>query len=168
VILSANALAAIALIASLSGVPALADDSTCPDPNAAIRPDTKLTPGEAQPRSICDKEQVCEFGYSKKHRYVRGEMKHRAFDRYAIPYDTTHYEVDHLISVALCGTNNIGNLWPESRCVLSCNAQDKDSLERRLHDLVCDGTIDLETAQHDMATDWVAAYQKYVGKSCQR
>jgi hypothetical protein len=39
VILSANALAAIALIASLSGVPALADDSTCPDQNAAIRPD---------------------------------------------------------------------------------------------------------------------------------
>jgi hypothetical protein len=27
--------------------------------------------------------------------------------------------------------------------------------------MVCAGTLDLATAQHDIATDWIAAYKKY-------
>ncbi len=41
----------------------------------------------------------------------------------------------------------------------------KDVLERRLHNLVCNGKVDLKTAQHEIATDWISAYQKYVAKS---
>ena len=41
----------------------------------------------------------------------------------------------------------------------------KDVLERRLHNLVCAGKVDLETAQHEIATDWIKAYQKYIAKS---
>ena len=41
----------------------------------------------------------------------------------------------------------------------------KDVLERRLHNLVCAGKVDLKTAQHEIATDWIKAYQKYVATS---
>jgi len=37
-------------------------------------------------------------------------------------------------------------------------------LEDRLHALVVSGKLDLETGQREIATDWIAAYQKYVGK----
>ncbi|MGA8660393.1 MAG: hypothetical protein WB586_30115 [Chthoniobacterales bacterium] len=41
----------------------------------------------------------------------------------------------------------------------------KDVLERRLHNLVCAGKVDLQTAQHEIATDWIKAYQKYIAES---
>jgi hypothetical protein len=31
--------------------------------------------------------------------------------------------------------------------------------------MVCAGKVPLDTARHDMATDWLAAYRKYVGQS---
>jgi len=37
----------------------------------------------------------------------------------------------------------------------------KDDLEEHLHEIVCDGELDLYTAQRDIATDWIAAYKKY-------
>jgi len=40
----------------------------------------------------------------------------------------------------------------------------KDKLENRLHAMVCRGEISLEDAQHEIATDWVAAYRKYFGR----
>ena len=43
------------------------------------------------------------------------------------------------------------------------NAHVKDKLEHRLHELVCQGKLDLPTAQHDIAADWIGAYKKYVG-----
>ena len=39
----------------------------------------------------------------------------------------------------------------------------QDKLENRLHALVCHGQISLATAQHDIATNWIAAYKQYVG-----
>ncbi|MGC2279702.1 MAG: hypothetical protein WA603_06770, partial [Candidatus Acidiferrales bacterium] len=41
------------------------------------------------------------------------------------------------------------------------NAHRKDALEEYLHQLVCAGKLDLPTAQHDIATNWIAAYKKY-------
>jgi hypothetical protein len=38
-------------------------------------------------------------------------------------------------------------------------------LEDRLHALIVNGKLDLETAQREIATDWIAAYKKYVGPS---
>jgi hypothetical protein len=35
------------------------------------------------------------------------------------------------------------------------------ALEEQLHQMVCAGTLDLSTAQHDIATDWIVAYKKY-------
>jgi hypothetical protein len=41
----------------------------------------------------------------------------------------------------------------------------KDRLEDRLHALVISRKLDLETAQREIATDWIAAYKKYIGPS---
>jgi hypothetical protein len=41
----------------------------------------------------------------------------------------------------------------------------KDVLERKLHNLVCAGKLDLKTAQREIASNWIEAYKKYVGES---
>src|ERR1700736_4831532 len=49
----------------------------------------------------------------------------------------------------------------ESHRTSPWNAQVKDRLENRLHELVCSGQIDLKTAQQDIAADWIGAYKIY-------
>jgi hypothetical protein len=41
----------------------------------------------------------------------------------------------------------------------------KDALERKLHNLVCAGQLDLKTAQREIASNWIEAYKKYVAKN---
>jgi hypothetical protein len=102
-------------------------------------------------------------GYSKKVRHVTSELKREVFAEAGI---TEHlpgeYEVDHLIPLSIGGSNSTKNLWPESYRTV-WNARVKDRLEDRLHALVIRGKLDLKTAQHEIATDWTAAYKKYVG-----
>jgi hypothetical protein len=74
------------------------------------------------------------------------------------------YEEDHLISLELGGNpRSPDNLWPEP-WFGPWNAHIKDKLENTLHKMVCDGQISLGDAQKAIATDWVAAYKKYIGK----
>jgi hypothetical protein len=42
------------------------------------------------------------------------------------------------------------------------NARTKDAMENRLHALVRVGRLPIEQAQHEIAVDWIAAYEKYV------
>jgi hypothetical protein len=71
------------------------------------------------------------------------------------------YELDYLITPELGGSDDRRNLWPEPYASQLWNARVKDELEELLPSLVCAGTLPLAIAQHDMATDWVAAYKKY-------
>ena len=48
------------------------------------------------------------------------------------------------------------------RAEMECRA--KDRLERRLCEMVCSGQLDLATAQQAIATDWIKAYEKFIGK----
>ena len=73
--------------------------------------------------------------------------------------------MDHLIPLSLGGSNSIPNLWPQSYHTTPWNAHVKDVLEVRLHNLVCNGKVDLQTAQHEIATNWIKAYQKYIAES---
>ena len=50
--------------------------------------------------------------------------------------------VTRLISLELGGSNSIRNLWPESYRTEPWNARTKDTLENRLHELVCSGKLD--------------------------
>ena len=56
------------------------------------------------------------------------------------------------------------NLWPEPRTSPDgWGADRKDELEFALNQLVCAGRLPLREAQRAMATDWIAAYRRYVG-----
>jgi hypothetical protein len=72
-----------------------------------------------------------------------------------------NFEVDFLITPELGGSSDIRNLWPEPYRAPVWNAHVKDQLEDRLRDMVCNGEIDLGTAQRDISTDWIVAYKKY-------
>ncbi|MES1254535.1 MAG: zf-HC2 domain-containing protein [Acidobacteriota bacterium] len=76
-----------------------------------------------------------------------------------VPSD--EYELDYLITPELGGTPDRRNLWPERYGSRVWNAGVKDRLEELLPQLVCQGAIDLATAQQDIAKDWIAAYKKY-------
>jgi hypothetical protein len=71
------------------------------------------------------------------------------------------YELDYLITPELGGAPAVPNLWPQRYASRVWNAHVKDQLERLLPGLVCDGSIPLETAQREIAADWITAYKKY-------
>src|SRR5712692_1192199 len=74
--------------------------------------DPDCTPGDAI--EGVTKEQICVIGYAKAVRNVLADVKDEAYREYGV---TSHkpgqYEVDHLISLELGGSNDISNLWPE-------------------------------------------------------
>ena len=121
-------------------------------------PATGLTPGVARART---REQVCG-SKDGKNRDVPPELRRKVFELYGMPgADPSAYEVDFLITPALGGADDIGNLWPQSYSATIWNARVKDALEDRLHELVCHGDLDLSTAQREISTDWIGAYKKY-------
>jgi anti-sigma factor RsiW len=71
------------------------------------------------------------------------------------------YELDYLITPELGGAPDARNLWPQRYTAGVWNARVKDELERLLPRLVCDGRVDLQAAQRDIAHDWIAAYKKH-------
>jgi hypothetical protein len=125
-----------------------------------ILPDPTLTPGDTFDVTAQD---ICVPRYSKKVRNVPAETKREVYREYGITeHHAGDYEVDHLISLELGGSNSIKNLWPESYRTSPWNARVKDRLEEKLHSLVCSGQLDLKTAQQAIASNWIEAYKKYV------
>ena len=121
-------------------------------------PEPSLTPGVA---AGVNREQVCR-SMPPKNRMVPASLQRKVFEEYGIPgAEPRAYEVDYLITPALGGADDIRNLWPQSYSSAMWNARVKDALEDRLHDLVCEGQLDLATAQRDISSDWIAAYKKY-------
>ena len=69
------------------------------------------------------------------------------------------YEIDHLVSLELGGSNDERNLWPQSYCGEN-NAHKKDKLENELHRQICLGKMNIIDAQSCIKTDWVMCYIK--------
>ena len=149
-------LLAVALLAACA-FPAFAQQPAGTPP---ILPDPKLTPGDTFPVTLSD---IQVKGYSATVRDVPIKEKRAVYASYGITHwQKGEYEVDHLISLSLGGSNSQKNLWPQSYLTEPWNAHTKDQLEYRLLTLVRSGKVDLHTAQQEMATDWIAAYKKYV------
>lgn len=122
-------------------------------------PDPRLTPGMAQPLS---KAELCSLGEQDTAPPVPRAVALKVFAAYGVSDPRPRaYELDYLIAPELGGTNDIRNLWPQPYRTLPWDAHAKDALEDHLHGLVCQGNLDLETAQQDIARDWIAAYRKY-------
>lgn len=130
-------------------------------------PDAVCTPGEADPRVRGDalRSTICSAGWAKQTRppvQVTKPIKKERFRAYAVTTPLQSVELDHRVPIALGGNTSVANLWPQPWDGTD-GAHVKDVLEARLAAMVCAGQLPLATAQHDIATDWVAAYHKYVG-----
>jgi hypothetical protein len=125
---------------------------------AVAIPNPSLTPGATvleSPGEVCQESNT-------KNKAVPVALRRQVFDEYGIKAGSpTAYEVDYLITPALGGADDIHNLWPQSYTATIWNAQVKDALEDHLRDLVCDGQLDLATAQREIAMNWIDAYKKY-------
>ena len=149
---------AISAVAGLLASLAVAASSALADP--PIRPDPRLTPGVV---ATTDVNLICQSGYSKSVRHTSGKLKAFIYREYRVNRRSGHYEIDHLIPLGLGGADVAANLWPQSRDTAPWNAERKDRLEGYLHEAVCYGRMPLEQAQGEIAADWVAAYERYIG-----
>ena len=133
-----------------------------PAPAGVALPNPRLTPGEVFPNAGVG--QICTSGYSSSVRHVEHQQYIDVYAAYGVPYPEPSgtYELDHLIPLELGGDNSDANLWPEPASPVPGFHQ-KDDLENRMHDLVCAGQLDLHEAQREIASNWFAAYVRYVG-----
>lgn len=120
--------------------------------------DSACTPGALMPNVTVS--QICTPGYSSSVRNVTTSTKNAVYAEYGI---TSHYagqyEVDHLVSLELGGSNDISNLWPEA-AQPTPGFHQKDQVENYLHSQVCAGKVPLQTAQIEIATNWLNVYQQ--------
>lgn len=130
-------------------------------------PDPVCTPGDRDSRFTQDNiaSTICAPGWSKQVRppaSVTEPIKKERMRAYGITAPAWTVELDHEIPIGIGGATSTANLWPQPWDG-DAGAHKKDNLEDRLHDLVCANEVPLAQAQDDIATNWLAAYQKYVG-----
>ncbi|MGA8148778.1 MAG: hypothetical protein WB870_14595 [Gallionellaceae bacterium] len=135
---------------------------------ASDLPDPALTPGAINPNVTQDNihQTVCVKGYTKTIRppaHFTNKLKKRQIGQYGYPdRNPKHYEEDHLIALSIGGAPyDPRNLWPEPR-ISEWNAKKKDRIEFVMYRMVCEGEISLADAQHEMATNWIDAWKRYV------
>jgi hypothetical protein len=112
---------------------------------------------------------ICKSGYASSIRPPESvtEPEKRGSARaygYTGLFSTAEY--DHLVPLELGGDpNDPANLWvePNDNPTATSTFNAKDVLEDRLNSLVCTGQLPLATAQLAIASNWVTAYQTYVG-----
>lgn len=120
-------------------------------------PDPACTPGAIF--TDATREKICQSGYARDVRDVPQSEKNQAYAEYNIKtHRIGEYEVDHLISLELGGSNDIANLWPEA-AEPRPGFHEKDQVENYLHDQVCSGAMPLAQAQEQIATNWYQVYQ---------
>ena len=121
-------------------------------------PDSSCTPGAVFSDAV--RGQICAKGYSVTVRNVPQSEKDAVYKEYGIYSHTTgEYEVDHLISLELGGSNDISNLWPEAANPTP-GFHEKDLVENYLHSRVCSGVISLQEAQKEISTNWLSVYKQ--------
>lgn len=124
--------------------------------------DIRVTPGAKFNVTVAT---ICRSGYATSVRDVPESEKRSVYSEYGIAqHSTNQYEIDHLIPLELGGSNSISNLWPELNDHPRGYLNSKDILENRLHVLVCARTVGLQSAQTQIAANWVSTYRKYLDR----
>lgn len=157
--------AAVALLAVTAGLPWAMSDRSASLPALLVESDgvfllprPEITPGATRQVTAAD---VCAGDRRPAPRAVDTGVQRAIFERYGADFGRAEeYELDHLITPELGGASDERNLWPQPFGGTIWNAYVKDELELHLHQLVCEGAIDLATAQREISTDWIAAYKQ--------
>ena len=127
-------------------------------------PDPHCTPGDVDSAvtQANIQQTICAPGWSTAVRppeSVTEPMKRQIMAAYGLGGASLSTAIlDHLAPLVLGGATDQQNLWPQT----PDESKQKDVLENRLHQLVCDGQVQLDVAQRAIASDWVAAYGRYV------
>jgi hypothetical protein len=144
--------------ASVVAEPATATAAKAAPSYRAFLPNAALTPGLADPAVTVT--ELRSPAFIKAARNVPDSVKAKVYAEYGVKtHKPGEYEVDHLISLELGGSNDIRNLWPQSYSG-TWNAHHKDRLENELHRRVLAGSITLAAAQQRIAKDWIALYSE--------
>jgi hypothetical protein len=124
---------------------------------SAQLPAKDYTPGKA---AKVTKEEVCAADFASSVKPVKDHDAADALSNYGLQ-PSSGRELVQLIPSSLGGTNDKENLWPlpNSR---EFGPTQKKALDDRLHKMVCDGSLDLKTAQQSLKKNWMEAYKKYV------
>ena len=120
-------------------------------------PDSECTPGSVFPNVTLDT--ICVKGYTKTVRNVPVKLKKAVYASYDVsfPQPRGSYELDHVIPLALGGNNESANLFPQP-AEPSPGFREKDVVEIWLYKEACAGRINLDTAQYEIARNWLSIY----------
>jgi len=114
-------------------------------------PDPNCSPGAILTTDVAT---ICTPGYSASVRDVSKSTKNKVYAMYGIKSHTTgEYEIDHIISLSLGGSNEISNLYPMPAAPYP-GYKEKDKAENKLHELVCNNRIPLASAQYMISHNW--------------
>ena len=153
--------AILALLIAVGAVPAAAAAAHYRHDHGYALNDLHVSPGAIFPVGIAA---ICRKGYATSVRHVTETEEARVYDEYGIVQRASgQYEMDHVIPLELGGDNAPKNLWPEPNDHPRGYLNSKDRLENRLHSLVCGRRVSLLVAQRAIATDWAAAYRRFLG-----
>jgi hypothetical protein len=120
-------------------------------------PDPDCSPGAVLPDATVNK--ICKSGYSSSVRNVSQATKNQVYAEYGIySHKAYEYEIDHIVSLELGGSNDIRNLFPEA-AEPKPGYHEKDLVENYLHQEVCSGRLSLAKAQELIAKNWLQVYQ---------
>lgn len=124
-------------------------------------PDPACTPGATNPAVTQADigETICSRGWTATIRPPESYTEPLKYEQKAAYGETGRvgsYEEDHLIPLELGGSpTSRRNLWPEA----GASPNPKDSVENAANHAVCDGRMTLASAQHAIATNWIALGQ---------
>jgi hypothetical protein len=114
--------------------------------NGAL-PDRQCTPGAV---ATTDLRVICQTS-TESRRHVTEATKRAVLAEYGVAWeDRRTVEIDHLVPLALGGSNSRENLWPQP----IEDAEQKDRVENKVHRDVCAGRVSVEAAQRRFMEDW--------------
>lgn len=118
-------------------------------------PNEVLTPGQIQTNDL---NLICYHYYDQLLVAVPNDVEKQVYQEYMIEgYSPGDYEVDHFYPIALGGSNNLPNLWPQP--VTTPGYKEKDWLQLYLRDQVCNHNMPLDDARKIIIGDWFSYYK---------
>lgn len=141
-------------------------------PVSEALPDRALTPGALNPAvTQADiRQTICVRAWTRTVRppeWFTERLKRRQVREYGYADRRLRdYEEDHLVPLELGGSPaSPRNLWPEPHQVVGgWGSYAKDRLENRLNHLVFREQLTLASARRQIATNWIAAYGRFLGR----
>lgn len=131
------------------------------------RPNLSLTPGfvaTTNVGTVCAGAKKEHALFSPKSPLISPADIAAVFAEYKISVaNERHYGLDFLVPLQLGGANTKSNIWPALRFATNRGAgfREKETLNIRLHVLVCHGQMKLADAQTQVASDWISLWVRY-------